>query len=117
MLGFIYLISKAFLKDYLIKKNTLQYQTFRIVFHPWVYLFAHQIYQSGQLNWTHYRVLLKNMTYHFLLMKENPTNLIFNLPSLCTPVVEVLAELCPDIKHVYCTRIPKASIADIDKVN
>ena len=51
--------------------------------------------------------------------QENNATLVLVLPVYCTPmnVVEVIKKMCPQVKHVFSTRHPLASIRAISQVS
>ena len=51
--------------------------------------------------------------------QENSATLVLVLPVYCTPmnVVEVIKTMCPQVKHVFSTRHPLASIRAISQVS
>ena len=51
--------------------------------------------------------------------QENNATLVLVLPVYCTPmnVVEVIKTMCPQVKHVFITRHPLASIRAISQVS
>ena len=97
---------------------------FRIIYEPWVFFEAYKAYQEGQLSWNKYCNLIKSIMYSFMSVRysrkpqENNATLVLVLPVYCTPmnVVEVIKKMCPQVKHVFSTRHPLASIRAISQV-
>ena len=98
---------------------------FRIIYEPWVFFEAYKAYQNGQLCWNKYCNLIKSIMYSFMSVhyprkpQENNATLVLVLPVYCTPmnVVEVIKKMCPQVKHVFSTRHPLASIRAISQVS
>jgi len=95
----------------------------RIIYEPWVFFEAYKAYQKGQLCWNKYCNLIKSIMYSFMSVRyprkpqENNATLVLVLPVYCTPmnVVEVIKKMCPQVKHVFSTRHPLASIRAISQ--
>ena len=107
--------------------NTWYIFTFRIIYEPWVFVQAYKAYQDGKLKWSNYCSLIKVIIYSFLSVrafktsKENKsdTTLVIVLPVYCTPMqmLEVIKKMCPQVKHIFSTRHPLASIWEISQVS
>lgn len=90
---------------------------FRAVYEPWAFVDAHRSFQTNQLKWSHYVHIVKAIVDCVCLTAGNEGVLVFVLPIFCTAMVEVIAEVYPQAKHIFCTRKPRSSIEEIHKVH
>ena len=83
----------------------------RVIQEPWIFVEAHRAYQNGTMDWQSYGNLTKNIINFFRQIVTE--HIILILPIFCTPIITVMAENCPSIKHIFSTRRhPLMSIED-----
>lgn len=110
----------AYIQLFSLKKELIKV-FHRVISYPWVYVTAHRAFLTGQLSREQYGVVVKLITTYFCRHSRGRTlpqtdTIVLKLPIFCTPAVELIAEFCPQVKHVFSTRSPRASVEAIHKV-
>ena len=85
-----------------------------MIVQPWALAYAHKYYQESNQESKETCTNLIKTTFMALLLTTslNPDfdNIFIMAPIFCTPIVEVIKEVLPTIKHVFSTRDPLESI-------